>query len=632
MKRLSIVAPLYNEKDSIPILARTLSLLAERLTPEYELECILVDDGSRDGTSDEAKTCFASFPRLVLLKHERNRGPGAAVRTGFDKATGEVICTIDSDCTFDPLKIPSMLKLLDDQKADIVTASPYHPNGGVENVPPWRLLLSRGASAIYRRLCACKLYTYTSFMRAYRRQVIETVAFDNDGFAAFTEMLLRAGLQGYKVAEIPMVLKSRAAGTSKMKVVYTIRTHLALMARAFWWRISSPRTGSAALAKGRLALRKAVFSNNSKLSGSRSIDMNTYCESYAGKTVLVTGGAGAIGSNLCRELVRLGARVIVLDNLSSGHRWNVPSCQGVLFTEGDILDEVKLKRVFFEGPQIVYHLAAFFANQNSLDHPERDLMVNGMGTLRLLEYSLLTGVERFVFASSGCAVYDGAAPLPLNEDYMSMNLTTPYQVTKMLGELYCNFFYNHYALKVVKTRFFNSYGAGEVPGQYRNVIPNFIYYAMKGLPLPITGEGEETRDFTYVGDTVDGLLRAGVMEEAIGKEFNLATCRETRIGDLAHMINRLVGNKAGVLPASRRKWDNHSRRLASIDRAKDLLGYNPQTPLEVGLRYTIDWFVENWDKIEAAASFAPGMSSAVREMVVNQEEKPFTAAKRVGAD
>src|SRR3954468_11285357 len=137
--------------------------------------------------------------------------------------------------------------------------------------------------------------------------------------------------------------------------------------------------------------------------------MMNYRESYAGKTVLVTGGAGAIGSNLSRELVSLGARVIILDDLSSGQRWNVPSCQGVLFCEGDILDEVKLKRVFFERPHIVYHLAAFFANQNSLDHPERDLQVNGMGTLRLLEYSLLTGVERFVYASSGCAVYDGAA-------------------------------------------------------------------------------------------------------------------------------------------------------------------------------------------------------------------------------
>jgi nucleoside-diphosphate-sugar epimerase len=168
-----------------------------------------------------------------------------------------------------------------------------------------------------------------------------------------------------------------------------------------------------------------------------------------------------------------------------------------------------------------------------------------------------------------------------------------------------------------------------VPGQYRNVVPNFIYYAIKGLPLPITGDGEETRDFTFVGDTVDGLLRVGSMEAAIGKEFNLATSRETRIGDLAHTINRLVGNQAGVLSASRRKWDNKSRRLASIDRARKELGYNPRTPLEVGLRKTVSWFMENWDKIEAAASFAPGMSSAVREMVVPQDEKPVATKRKV---
>jgi dolichol-phosphate mannosyltransferase len=132
-----------------------------------------------------------------------------------------------------------------------VTASPYHPQGGVENVPSWRLLLSRGASFLYRRLCACKLYTYTSFMRAHRRRVIETITFENDGFAGFTEMLLRAGLQGYTVAEMPMVLKSRGVGTSKMKVMYTIRTHLALMRRALWWRISNPKTSSSTtLAKG----------------------------------------------------------------------------------------------------------------------------------------------------------------------------------------------------------------------------------------------------------------------------------------------------------------------------------------------------------------------------------------------
>jgi len=167
-----------------------------------------------------------------------------------------------------------------------------------------------------------------------------------------------------------------------------------------------------------------------------------YLNAYDGKTVLVTGGAGAIGSNLTRRLAELGAQVIILDDLSSGVRWNVPSLPGILFVEGDVLDEVKLKRVFFERPQMVFHLAAFFANQNSVDHPERDLMVNGMGTLRLLEYSIFTGVERFIYASSGCSIYGSDAPLPLREEFVSLHLSTPYQITKMLGELYCNFFYN----------------------------------------------------------------------------------------------------------------------------------------------------------------------------------------------
>jgi nucleoside-diphosphate-sugar epimerase len=291
----------------------------------------------------------------------------------------------------------------------------------------------------------------------------------------------------------------------------------------------------------------------------------------------------------------------------------------VLFVEGDILDEVKLKRVFFERPQIVFHLAAFFANQNSVDHPERDLMVNGLGTLRLLEYSVFTGVERFVYASSGCSIYGSDSPLPLREEFMSMHLSTPYQITKMLGELYCNFFYNHYGLKVVKPRFFNSYGPGEVPGQYRNVIPNFIYWAMKGLPLPITGTGEETRDFTYVGDIVDGLLRAGVMESAVGQEFNLASGKETCIIDLANMINEATGNTAGIRFAQRRKWDTKSRLLASIDRARQLIGYEPRTSFEEGLKHTIEWFRKNWDRIEVAARFGPGVSSAVREMTLHEE-------------
>ena len=339
-----------------------------------------------------------------------------------------------------------------------------------------------------------------------------------------------------------------------------------------------------------------------------------YKDYYKDKVILVTGGAGAIGSNLTRALSEAGARmVIILDNLSSSYKWNVPSLPNVMFVEGDITNDIDLKRVFNEGPEIVYHLAAFFANQNSIDYPEKDLWVNGFGTLKVLEYSRLAGVKRFIYASSGCSIYGSNAPLPLREEFMSMNLSSPYQITKMLGELYCNFFYNHYGLPVVKTRFFNSYGPGEVPGQYRNVIPNFIYWAMQGRTLPITGTGEETRDFTYVGDLVDGLLRAGYYERAVGQEFNLASGRETKIIDLANMINEITGNKAGIKFVSRRKWDTKSRLLASVDKAKELVGYEPKTPFEEGLKKTIQWFRDNWDNIERSARFEPGVSSAVRD-------------------
>jgi UDP-glucose 4-epimerase len=348
--------------------------------------------------------------------------------------------------------------------------------------------------------------------------------------------------------------------------------------------------------------------------------MEDYKKHYENKVVLITGGAGAIGSNLTRAIAGLNARtVIVFDNMSAAYEWNIPSLPNVLFVRGSVTDEVALKRVFALKPDIVYHLAAFFANQNSVDFPQHDLMTNGLGTLLVYQYAQMCGTGRLVYASSGCSIYGSAAPLPLKEDFMSMHLTTPYQITKMLGELYANFFHHHYGLPIVKTRFFNSYGPGEVPGQYRNVIPNFIFRALSGLPLPFTGSGDETRDFTYVLDIVDALLRAGYYEQAIGQEMNIASGSEVNILQMAENINRLTGNKAGIVRAERRVWDTKKRLLASIDRAKELLGYEPGMDFENGLDNTIRWFRENWDSIKRDAEFPPGMSAAAFGIVAEKK-------------
>ena len=324
---------------------------------------------------------------------------------------------------------------------------------------------------------------------------------------------------------------------------------------------------------------------------------------YTSKRILITGGSGCIGSNLVRTLLKAEPeRIVVIDDLSASCEWNLPRDPKVYFVRGSILDEERMKRAFSFKPHYVFHLAAHFANQNSVDHPETDLMVNALGTLKVLEYANLVGVERFVFASSGCSVYGNKAPMPLREDFVSLRLDTPYQINKLVGELYCNYFHDYYGLPVAIARYFNVYGPGEVPGRYRNVIPNFIWWALHKQPLPITGTGEETRDFTFVEDIVDGTLRMGVVKEAVGEAINLASETETRVIDLANWINELAGNDAGVVFRPRRDWDKVVKRRASIEKARRILGYEPKTEMKSGLKRTYDWIFSNRSKIEQCVS------------------------------
>jgi nucleoside-diphosphate-sugar epimerase len=332
--------------------------------------------------------------------------------------------------------------------------------------------------------------------------------------------------------------------------------------------------------------------------------LKDFSEGFEDKIVLITGGAGAVGGNLVNELIKFNIKkIIILDNLSSSYEWNIRKNTKIQFIKGDILDEEKLRWAFKNKPDIVYHLAAHFANQNSVDNPEKDLLINGMGILKVLQYAQLTTVDRFVYSSSGCGVYGLDSKMPFEEHNVSIHLHTPYQVTKLLGELYSNYFYSQYQLPVVNARFFNSFGPGEVPGKYRNVIPNFFYWAMKGQALPITGDGTETRDWTYVGDIVNGLLAMGVVDDAIGEAFNLGAGKEQRVFDMANQVNKLTGNHAGIEFKTRREWDVKTRLLSCINKAEKKLGYKPKMNFNNGLKKTYEWFEENWNYILASAEF-----------------------------
>lgn len=300
--------------------------------------------------------------------------------------------------------------------------------------------------------------------------------------------------------------------------------------------------------------------------------------------VLVTGGAGAIGSHLVARLVGDGHDVTVLDDLSSGREELVPT--GARLVKGSIVVDDALDAAFANAPELVCHLAALFANQNSVEHPEDDLLVNGLGTLKILDRSRVAGVRKVLACSSSC-IYASGDPMVETDPVRSH--TTPYAITKGLGEAYAQLYASLHGLDVAIVRPFNAYGPHELPGTYRNVIPNWIALALQGRPLRITGSGAETRDFTFVGDIVDGMAGALEAPTTPGAVFNLASGHETSIADLAGLILDLTGSRSAIEHVERREWDTTPRRVASIAAAGAAFGYRPAVALEDGLRRTIDW-------------------------------------------
>ena len=301
------------------------------------------------------------------------------------------------------------------------------------------------------------------------------------------------------------------------------------------------------------------------------------------KRILVTGGAGAIGSNLVAALSReQGASVTVLDNGSSGRFASVP--KSARLVRGDVADEKLLGKVLREPFSEIYHLAAFFANQNSCDHPLDDFRTNALGTALLLEGALrLKSLKVLLFASTSSLKGDLDAGL-------AEGFSTPYMTSKFVGELYGRYLRRVHRLPFKTVRYYNCYGPAEFPGRHPNALINFIDLALRGKSLPITGEGRETRDFTFVDDIVAGTLAVARSKKTKDLVYEIGTGKETRIVDLARAINRLTGNAAPLRFVEQRSWDKTLRRRADFSLARRHAGYRPTVDLEAGLKRTIEWY------------------------------------------
>jgi polysaccharide deacetylase family protein (PEP-CTERM system associated) len=225
---VAVVVPCYNEEQSLPYLANTLRSVVGRWGDRYDFSFVFVDDCSTDRTWEMLTAIFGPRPDCTLVRHETNRGVAGAIRTGLKAARAEIVCSMDCDCTYDPHELGRMIPLLT-EGVDVVTASPYHPQGQVKNVPRWRLFLSKSLSRLYRVVLRQKLHTYTSCFRVYRRETVVGVPVERGGFFGVTEMLGRLDLEGRRVVEFPAVLEARMLGRSKMKVLGTIAGHLRLL-------------------------------------------------------------------------------------------------------------------------------------------------------------------------------------------------------------------------------------------------------------------------------------------------------------------------------------------------------------------------------------------------------------------
>ncbi len=326
----------------------------------------------------------------------------------------------------------------------------------------------------------------------------------------------------------------------------------------------------------------------------------------------MVGGAGFVGSNLVRSALDIGAaRVVVVDNLLSAERENLPSDPRVELIEGSIADNDVLAALRDEF-DYVFHLATYHGNQSSIADPIADHDNNLITTLKLFErIKSFDRVRKVVYSASGCTlapheVYDEAEPTT-EDGAVPLELDSPYQISKVVGEFYSVYYERQHGLPTVRARFQNVYGPGEVLGAgewrgtpatvWRNVAPTFIYRALKGLPLTLDNGGVASRDFIYVEDVARGLL-ACATNGAPGDVYNIASGIETTIRRLAELVLEQTASSSELELGPRRPWDHSVLRLGSPTKAERDLGFIAEVSLEEGLRRTIEWTQENLAFVE----------------------------------
>ena len=333
--------------------------------------------------------------------------------------------------------------------------------------------------------------------------------------------------------------------------------------------------------------------------------------SFSGTRVLVVGGAGFVGSNLVHQILDQDPReIIVVDNLISSDVVNIPADKRVRFVFGSITDD-RILAALPNDLDYVFHLACFHGNQSSIADPFADHDNNTYTSLKLFDrLKDIKGLKKVVYAAAACAVAEKTYDVPTatTEDQpVSLYHDSPYSISKIIGELYGNYYFQRHQLPFVKARFSNVYGPREILGAgqwrgtvhtvWRNVTPTFVWRALNGEALPLDNGGNASRDFIFVEDMARGLMACALKGRA-GGVYNLATGKETTILQLATLINEFTGNKTPVDLKPARDWDRSGKRFASTEKAQRELGFMAQVEVREGVRRTVEWTKANAEFIK----------------------------------
>ena len=332
---------------------------------------------------------------------------------------------------------------------------------------------------------------------------------------------------------------------------------------------------------------------------------------FKNQKVLVVGGAGFVGSNLVHQILEQDPQeIIIVDNLISSDISNIPSDNKVRFVFGSITDD-EILRNLPNDLDFAFHLACYHGNQSSTANPLADHDNNTLTTLKLFErLKDIKSLKKVVYAAAACAVaektYD--TPTATTEDQaVTLYHDSPYSISKIIGELYGNYYFERHKLPFVKARFSNVYGPREILGAgqwrgtihtvWRNVTPTFIWRSLNGEALPLDNGGNASRDFIFVEDMARGLMACALKGEP-GEIYNLATGKETSILELATLINEFTGNKTPLDLKPARDWDRSGKRFASTEKAKSILGFESTVSISEGIEKTVNWTMINKDLID----------------------------------